>query len=58
MVDVDRDRSRSFELDADKADDGAEVDHAIDANPYWFHQTSICCWGCQKGVSSGGRTTP
>src|ERR1700704_3291651 len=42
MVNVDRDRLRSFDLDADKADDGAEVDHAIDAHPYWLHQISIC----------------
>jgi hypothetical protein len=32
MVDMDRDRSRSFELDADETDDRVEVDHAIDAN--------------------------
>jgi hypothetical protein len=33
MVDMDRDRSRSFKLDADEADDCAEVDYAVDANP-------------------------
>src|ERR1700730_14512345 len=51
MVDVDRDRSRSFKIDADQADDRAKVDHAIDSHLYWLHHISICCWGEKGGVA-------
>src|ERR1700722_9989522 len=57
MVDVDRDRSRGFKLDADQADDRAKVDHAIDSHPYWLHHNLHFLLGCKK-ASRAVRTTP